>query len=658
MPTNLALTGTASAGNTYGADVPAQAIDGNVATKWQGAATNTWWKIDLGAAKNFDKFSICTAAVSYSMTIAGSLNDVDWATIVLAPYASRTALTDIVLAAAVTYRYVRLTYTDGANWSSLYEFQIWEAMPPAPGRYLGVRGRDRIGAGGGRSPRRTSLIDISRRATALGGTHSDSGGSVIHTFTEDGALTVITSGVVDVLIVAGGGGGGCFRGGGGGGGGVIYARGKRLQPGIYKIVVGAGGAGSNVDADQGADGGDSVFADLTAKGGGGGGGSAGGSVAGNPLGGEGVPGQGFNGGQGEQAVSFNGAAGGGGAAAAGQPGSSNVGGKGGNGFCVPWSTTIYFGGGGGGGADGTQGNGGLGGGGRGATYNNDNAVAGTVNTGGGGGGGIGTTRGGKNGGSGIVIIVETETAVYAEEARYIDRVGADGGTIVSVADVMAGYAAARSGGWLPAVRAWWSGQAGYKDAGSGAMSKWYDLGPNAEDVVQTVAGTRPTLTANQQNGKSVMKVDGGDQFEGKVFSAALYPPNTLFVVVKHVGTATQMFIGGQDNSHRHQVYYGSGSGLCLYGGNPLILAGDATTTKILTAVFNSIRSKLYVNGGAANLGNAGVQDMGGIQIAAEPGGGRLSNGGFICEIIVCVGELTDTVRTAVRDYLNAKWAVY
>ena len=218
MPTNLALTGTASAGNTYGADVPAQAIDGNVATKWQGAATNTWWKIDLGAAKNFDKFSICTAAVSYSMTIAGSLNDVDWATIVLAPYASRTALTDIVLAAAVTYRYVRLTYTDGANWSSLYELQIWEAMPPAPGRYLGVRGRDRIGAGGGRSPRRTSLIDISRRATALGGTLSDTGGSVIHTFTADGALTVITSGVVDVLVVAGGGGGGCFRGGGGGGG--------------------------------------------------------------------------------------------------------------------------------------------------------------------------------------------------------------------------------------------------------------------------------------------------------------------------------------------------------------------------------------------------------------------------------------------------------
>ena len=117
---------------------------------------------------------------------------------------------------------------------------------------------------------------------------------VITTFNSPGTFTVpaaLTS--VDVLVVAGGGGGGAEPGnngpGGGGAGGLIYRPGYPISPGTpISVTVGSGGQGgtASIPGDagspgqgitggspdaQGANGVDSVFSGLTAKGGGGGG---------------------------------------------------------------------------------------------------------------------------------------------------------------------------------------------------------------------------------------------------------------------------------------------------------------------------------------------------------------------------------------------------
>ena len=293
-----------------------------------------------------------------------------------------------------------------------------------------------------------------------GGTITNDGEYIIHTFTNDSASENFITDVAltaDVLIVGGGGSGGFALGGGGGGGGVVHLRGLSVAAGTYSMVVGAGGTGGSSDSN----GSNSAAFSSTAYGGGsgdgypnmagksGGSGGGAGSVSGNPggtvsspapdggaatkgaLGGN--PGTTYGnkgGGQtGPRTGDPTSARGGGGAGAAGadEAPATTDGGDGGAGIQINIDgNNYYWAAGGGGAAYATYagGNGGLGGGGGGSTNAggaiegdggtggiNDGADstsnpggAGGANTGSGGGGGNWSTGNGGAGGSGIVIV--------------------------------------------------------------------------------------------------------------------------------------------------------------------------------------------------------------------------------------------------------------
>ena len=224
---------------------------------------------------------------------------------------------------------------------------------------------------------------------------------------------------IEYVIVGGGASAGVttFIGGGGAGGYRSNVVGEKsggdvdpepplfaVVPVTYKLTIGAGGSGTV--------GSDTFFAGFIANGGGSGtssridrlktraSGAGGGYQTIGPAPGAGLPGQGFNGGDG--APSNTASAGGGGAGQAGANNSGATGGKGGDGISSSITGTATFRGGGGGGAGNTTaGAGGNGGGGTGAAGGTP-SVAGTANTGGGGGGGSSTANG-ANGGSGVVI---------------------------------------------------------------------------------------------------------------------------------------------------------------------------------------------------------------------------------------------------------------
>ena len=190
--------------------------------------------------------------------------------------------------------------------------------------------------------------------------------SGVESFNADGTFSVptgITS--VDVLIVGGGGGGGAGAGGGGGAGGLVYMPGTPVSPGgTISVTVGCGGQGSGsaigprpaANNIPGTSGQDSVFGQLTAKGGGGGGGRYPAPQSG--------PGAGQSGGSGAGGGSNAQSSGGPGATTQPtQPGNSGAygfGGQGGQGstnITPVQGYTMKGGGGGGGGAGGNGGNG-------------------------------------------------------------------------------------------------------------------------------------------------------------------------------------------------------------------------------------------------------------------------------------------------------------
>ena len=251
---------------------------------------------------------------------------------------------------------------------------------------------------------------------------------------------------VEVLVVAGG-GGGIWTGAGGGAGGLIYNPAFSVVPGnSYTVTVGTGGTGSAIP-NAATNGGNSVFATLTAIGGGAGrthgdatagitGGSGGGAaiqVTGTaPQGGAGTAGQGNKGGNGFVDGNWTGySAGGGGAGGPGVDAGNGFGsGGGGPGlqFSISGTPIWYAGGGGGGDVNAsltTGGRGGIGGGGNGGF---DTAgTAGQPNTGGGGGGGgyTGTYFAGGNGGSGIVIVRYSVVAADNSDPRGLIRYNTD-----------------------------------------------------------------------------------------------------------------------------------------------------------------------------------------------------------------------------------------
>ena len=232
---------------------------------------------------------------------------------------------------------------------------------------------------------------------------------------------------VEVLVVGGGGGGGQDTGGAGGAGGLIYhssypvSSGKKLQ-----VTVGKGGpraAGNSLNATSG---GNSIFSNQVAFGGGygssntslspgGNGGSGGGGGAYSQyqgVGGTGVSGQGNNGG--DAAIGAGGGGGGAGQSGFGGDGTTNgdSASDGGDGltYSITGSSVVYAAGGGGGQNTsdnrGTGGSSGVGGDGGTSTRNPTDP---DVNTGSGGGGGSSTdqpngVRRGTSGADGIVII--------------------------------------------------------------------------------------------------------------------------------------------------------------------------------------------------------------------------------------------------------------
>ena len=281
-------------------------------------------------------------------------------------------------------------------------------------------------------------------------------GSATTTTTSWTCPTGVTS--IEVLVVAGGGAGGGYHGGGGGAGGVIYNSAFPVTPATsYTVTVGQGGSAATSAGNTGNAGSNSVFATLTAIGGGAGitqgntaasrnnGGSGGGA---SDNGGAFTPGGAGTSGQGHQGGGFFGdgttglihypTCGGGGAGGPGGSHDSVSGGFGGPGVCYDISgTPTYYGGGGGGTQLGqagffsspvaTYGLGGVGGGGVGGYTATSGGAAtrtstsGTNGTGGGGGGFLYSNLGGGAGGSGIVIIryaLATSTTQPTGQTRF------------------------------------------------------------------------------------------------------------------------------------------------------------------------------------------------------------------------------------------------
>lgn len=136
---------------------------------------------------------------------------------------------------------------------------------------------------------------------ATGGSTSQFGNDLVHTFDTPGTYSFTTYWTINVQYLVVGGGGGAGYGSGGAGG--MLEGTMTLTPGTYTITVGGGGSGRTGTYQSGDNGGNSQFHTVTSLGGGGGGnylgrgtnGGSGGGGSYQSYSGAGTSGQGNNG---------------------------------------------------------------------------------------------------------------------------------------------------------------------------------------------------------------------------------------------------------------------------------------------------------------------------------------------------------------------------
>ena len=245
---------------------------------------------------------------------------------------------------------------------------------------------------------------------ATGGSTSTDGDYKVHQFTSSGTFEITSgSGDVEYLVIGGGGGTSTTNGGGGGAGAFRTDTKEDMGVGEYTVTIGAGSDGTTEAGFPPDNGGDSVFDDITAKGGGygGRGGQNGGSSTGGSGGGSGNSATGgSSGAYGNDGGSDSGGERGGGGGGSGSAGASgNASGNGGNGTAsdiIEDGTDVTYAGGGGAAGQGGSARG-LGGSGGGGNGNNSGVGANATGYGSGGGGGANDEAGG-NGSDGLVVL--------------------------------------------------------------------------------------------------------------------------------------------------------------------------------------------------------------------------------------------------------------
>ena len=252
----------------------------------------------------------------------------------------------------------------------------------------------------------------------------------------------------------------------------------------------------------------------------------------------------------------------------------------------------------------------------------------------------------------------------AETLAYQARVEADGGAVVSLADIDAAVVWAKAQGLYATLKCWVSAQFAYKNDIDGTVAKLYDLGPQSNDLVQTSLGGGPTRTDDQQNGYAGL-VTGFTYYDRRLVGGTFAAPSayTLVTALKdnREGSGTQyheIFYNGTNSSN------GFGTAVNI-NGNRAVLHGAIAWNQGSAATADP---EIIINGYSAGLWqrvNGAAQTIGSSSYAA-PSGGSLSLGGGnsfgwngdIFEAAAYAASLTTEQAQAWEAYLNGYWAIY
>ena len=231
----------------------------------------------------------------------------------------------------------------------------------------------------------------------------------------------------------------------------------------------------------------------------------------------------------------------------------------------------------------------------------------------------------------------------------------------------------------------------FTDAGSTPVSGDGDAIYQANDksregnnVTQSSSGNRPLYKTGIQNGLSIGRFDGANDYLGKSafqFVDSVNGEWTVYVIAKRTKTQSDVqyvvcqdnetawgdrvaqnirFDGSGDNSYLTSIAFDTNVGT-VYS---VTYSQTYTDFVLIGIVCSTSQIEIYANGTATG---SPTSVTGTLNTAAELftiGGGRINSGGTeyfggdICEVVGVSNAISESDRNSLTTYLNNKWAIY
>lgn len=230
--------------------------------------------------------------------------------------------------------------------------------------------------------------------------------------------------------------------------------------------------------------------------------------------------------------------------------------------------------------------------------------------------------------------------------------------------LLLGVDAAAAGGGGPPLTGlvlWLKADAeSYSDGAS--VPTWHDQSGNGNDAA-AVGTPQAIFKAGIINGLPIVRFARND---GSRFLSPLAntQPYTVFVVANETANAQNQYLvdGAAENSGA-VAFLGSTAGFpnetSIYCGGSVVSATTTTTSfNVISAIFNTSSSAVYINGTLGGSGNPGSSNTTGTTVGDCGGGGAsVALMGDIAEVLIYNSALSSTVRSNVENYLLTKYAL-
>ncbi len=188
------------------------------------------------------------------------------------------------------------------------------------------------------------------------------------------------------------------------------------------------------------------------------------------------------------------------------------------------------------------------------------------------------------------------------------------------------------------------------------VSTWTDSSGNARDATG-VTTTRPLYIANARNGLPVVRFDGTDDTMATALFTTVPLPFGFAFACKFNATAAMAVLSFVAAGLVSLTSQGTATVIDLYNGALFPTAATTTSWHVYVGSFGAgADSSMSVDGGAANVGNAGVL-LGATRVELGSQTGLSFGAVDIGEAMMFASPLSAANAAATAFYLKSRWGV-